>query len=87
MARVTDVPFIKGHGTGNDFVVLPDFDGRLDLTAARVRWLCDRRIGIGGDGVLRVVRCASDPEFAEFQNVAEFFMDYRNADGSLAEIC
>ena len=87
MARVTDVPFIKGHGTGNDFVVLPDFDGRLDLTEARVRWLCDRRIGIGGDGVLRVVRCASDPEFAEFQNVAEFFMDYRNADGSLAEMC
>jgi len=87
MARVLDVPFVKGHGTENDFVLLPDFEGRLDLTAERVRWLCDRRQGIGADGVLRVVRCAHDPEFADYADVAEFFMDYRNADGSLAEMC
>lgn len=87
MSRVVDVAFVKGHGTRNDFVILPDFDGRLDLTAERVRWLCDRRAGIGADGVLRVVRSASEPEFADFADVAEFFMDYRNADGSLAEMC
>ena len=77
------VPFAKGHGTGNDFVVLPDPDATLDLTASRVRALCDRHGGLGADGVLRVVRTASlgRPE------QAEWFMDYRNADGSLAEMC
>ena len=53
-------PFLKGHGTENDFVLLPDHDGTVhgDLTAAsgRVRALCDRRAGIGADGVLRVSR-------------------------------
>ena len=72
--------YLKGHGTENDFVVLPDLDGRLDLTPELVARLCDRRAGLGGDGVLRVVR-HDDP--AE----AEFFMDYRNADGSVAEMC
>jgi diaminopimelate epimerase len=66
--------FVKGHGTENDFVVLPAFDGELDVSL--VRALCDRRAGIGADGVLRVVR---EP--------AGYFMDYRNADGSIAETC
>lgn len=87
MPRIVEVPFVKGHGTRNDFVIVPDLDGVLDLTAERVRWLCDRRGGIGADGVLRVVRTARDPEFAQFAEVAEFFMDYRNADGSTAEMC
>lgn len=87
MARLNEVPFVKGHGTGNDFVILPDVDGRLDLTAEQVRWLCDRRHGIGGDGVIRVVRTEHVPEMADFAGVAEFFMDHRNADGSLAEMC
>ncbi len=87
MSRVVDVAFVKGHGTRNDFVILPDFDGKLDLTVERVRWLCDRRAGIGADGVLRVVRAVSEPEFADYADVAEFFMDYRNADGSVAEMC
>ena len=73
--------FLKGHGTENDFVLLPDHDGTLhgDLSAEqlaeRVRALCDRRAGIGGDGVLRVVR---DGDL--------WFMDYRNADGSVSEM-
>ncbi|MER5266085.1 diaminopimelate epimerase [Actinosynnema sp. NPDC002837] len=71
------VEFLKGHGTENDFVVLPDPDGVLDLTESRVRALCDRRRGLGADGVLRVVR----PDFGPW------FMDYRNADGSIAEMC
>ncbi|MDP1877375.1 MAG: diaminopimelate epimerase [Actinomycetota bacterium] len=87
MARLNELPFVKGHGTGNDFVVLPDVDGRLDLTPEQVRWLCDRRKGIGADGVLRVVRTEHEPEFAEFAPVAEYFMDHRNADGSTAEMC
>ncbi len=71
-----ELPFAKGHGTGNDFVIVPDPDGALDLAAAEVVALCDRRRGIGGDGVLRVVRDGD-----------EWLMDYRNADGSLAEMC
>jgi len=52
------LPFVKGHGTGNDFVIVPDPDGRLALSAVQVAALCDRRRGIGGDGLLRVVRTA-----------------------------
>lgn len=71
-------PFLKGHGTENDFVLLPDHDGTVhgDLDPERVRALCDRRAGIGGDGVLRVLR-----------RDGVWFMDYRNADGSLSEMC
>ena len=79
--------FTKGHGTGNDFVIVPDPDGVLDLTPERVAALCDRRFGIGGDGVLRVVRTAKDPDGAGFAAEAEWFMDYRNSDGSIAEMC
>ncbi len=82
-------PFLKGHGTENDFVLLPDHDGAVhgDLPAERVVALCDRRAGIGGDGVIRVVRTAAlDPDTAAGQG-AEWFMDYRNSDGSLSEMC
>lgn len=79
--------FIKGHGTGNDFVLLPDPDGALELTSGLVRALCDRRTGIGADGVLRVVRAAKHPDAAAMAGDAEWFMDYWNADGSLAEMC
>ncbi|MGA8248195.1 MAG: diaminopimelate epimerase, partial [Nocardioides sp.] len=89
-----DYVFLKGHGTENDFVLLPDHDGSVHggLPAARVRALCDRRAGIGGDGVLRVVRTGAHPsvrpsEVVEPVETPEWFMDYRNADGSLAEMC
>jgi len=81
------VHFTKGQGTGNDFVIVADPDGALDLTAEQVATLCDRRFGIGADGVLRVVRSAKDPAAAGFAADAEWFMDYRNADGSIAEMC
>ncbi|ASW54138.1 diaminopimelate epimerase [Plantactinospora sp. KBS50] len=79
--------FTKGHGTGNDFVIIPDPQGRLTLTPELVAGLCDRRFGLGADGVLRVVRSAGHPEAARYADEAEWFMDYRNADGSLAEMC
>ncbi|WP_430783821.1 diaminopimelate epimerase [Actinoplanes sp. G11-F43] len=79
--------FTKGHGTGNDFVILPDPDGELTLTPALVAALCDRRRGIGGDGVIRVVRSAKHPEAAGHAGEAEWFMDYHNSDGSIAEMC
>jgi diaminopimelate epimerase len=123
--------FAKGHGTENDFVILPDPDGELDLTPEFVRRLCDRRAGIGGDGVLRVVEvevlaaelteggpgafrvsgesagglgsaaatalatpaaiaAAGAPIGApegEDELTAQWFMDYWNADGTVAEMC
>ena len=81
--------FVKGHGTENDFVLLPDPDGAVELTPGLVAALCDRRAGIGGDGVLRVVRAkaSGDPAGESQAGSAEWFMDYRNADGSLAEMC
>ncbi|HEU5157599.1 MAG TPA: diaminopimelate epimerase [Streptosporangiaceae bacterium] len=81
--------FVKGHGTENDFVVLPDPDGAIELTPDLVAALCDRRAGIGADGVLRVVRAKAsrDPAGESQADAAEWFMDYRNADGSLAEMC
>jgi diaminopimelate epimerase len=78
---------VKGHGTENDFLVLPDLDGAIQLRPEVVRALCDRHAGLGADGILRVVRSENDPESKEFSDVAPFFMDYRNADGSLAEMC
>jgi diaminopimelate epimerase len=77
----------KGHGTGNDFVVVGDPDGTLDLSAAAVRALCDRHTGIGADGLLRVVRTVAVPDLVGLAGQAEWAMDYRNADGSIAEMC
>ncbi len=79
--------FLKGHGTENDFVLLPDLDGSWQLTPALVRRLCDRRAGLGADGVLRVVPCALEPAAAGCAEQAQWFMDYRNADGTVAEMC
>jgi diaminopimelate epimerase len=84
---VKGLRFLKGHGTENDFVIVPDPDGLLDLPPALVARLCDRRAGVGGDGLLRVVRSAAHPEAASMAAEAEWFMDYRNADGSIAEMC
>jgi diaminopimelate epimerase len=69
--------FAKGHGTGNDFLILPDPEDALALPAELVARLCDRRFGLGADGILRAVRTAA----------GGWFMDYRNADGSIAEMC
>ncbi|MCX4673806.1 diaminopimelate epimerase [Streptomyces sp. NBC_01433] len=83
----SQIVFLKGHGTENDFVIVPDPDNAIDLPAAVVARLCDRRAGIGGDGLLHVVRSAAHPEALPMAAEAEWFMDYRNADGSIAEMC
>lgn len=83
------IPFVKGHGTENDFVLLLDHDGdRIgELGAEAIARLTDRYAGLGANGVIRVVRCVAAPEAAEYVDQAEWFMDYRNADGSIAEMC
>ncbi len=82
--------FTKGHGTGNDFVLYLDEHGERPLTPAKIARICDRHFGIGADGVIRVIRSSQLPEgralLAE-EPAAEWFMDYYNSDGSLAEMC
>lgn len=81
------VPFLKGHGTGNDFILLPDLDGELTLSPAQVRAVCDRHAGVGADGILRVVPTALADEARSMAGQAAYFMDHRNADGSSAQMC
>lgn len=83
----------KVHATGNDFVVYLDEDGTHEPTADEVRFLCDRHFGIGGDGLIRLAHPQAVSDVNERQIAdcaagdADWFMDYRNADGSLAEMC
>ena len=104
--------FAKGHGTENDFVILVDPDGGHGLSPGLAARLCDRRAGIGADGVLRAVRTTALTGEAEIPGTGtnagetgggsiaagngsssgpraapEWFMDYRNSDGSPAEMC
>ncbi|MEU3897086.1 diaminopimelate epimerase [Streptomyces sp. NPDC045251] len=83
----TRIAFLKGHGTENDFVIVPDPENAVELPPAAAAALCDRRAGIGGDGLLHVVRSAAHPEARHMAAEAEWFMDYRNGDGSVAEMC
>ena len=85
--------FAKGHGTENDFVVLPDVEARLALTPSVVTALCDRRRGLGADGVLRVTTAQAALAAGVFDRIpdgvepGDWYMDYRNADGSIAQMC
>jgi len=86
----THLHVTKGHGTENDFVLLDDRDDVLALSAPLVRALTDRHAGVGGDGVIRLVASTRVPEGAAVLAAdpsARWFMDYRNADGSVAEMC
>ncbi|TMK82620.1 MAG: diaminopimelate epimerase [Actinobacteria bacterium] len=69
--------FVKAHGAGNDFVLLEDLDDALRPNPAFVAAVCDRHFGVGADGLIRIVRAPD----------ADFFMDYYNADGEVAEMC
>jgi diaminopimelate epimerase len=86
---VPTVQWVKGHGTENDFLLLDDPDGMAypHLSAPMVRTLCDRRRGVGADGVLRVVRATAVDDGQPYAGEAEWFMDFRNADGSIGEMC
>ena len=67
----------KYHGTGNDFVMIEDVADAVTLSPTLVAALCDRHLGVGADGVIRLAPADG----------ADFFMDYWNADGDSAEMC
>jgi diaminopimelate epimerase len=81
------IRFTKGHGTENDFVIVEDAEAGFDPDTSWVASVCDRRAGIGADGLLRVVPTKAMPGFERDAATAPWFMDYRNADGSVAEMC
>lgn len=86
MALLAELSFTKGHGTANDFILVSDVKNEWIPTVPQIMWLCDRRRGLGADGVIRVVPTALVSEFADLA-IATWFMDYRNSDGSIAEMC
>lgn len=79
MRKYMSIRFTKMHGLGNDFVVIEDLDCSIEIPAETIAWLCDRNLGIGGDGLI-LVRPATS-------TAADYFMLYHNADGSKAEMC
>ena len=90
LRTLSGLPFSKGHGTGNDFVLVADPEGTHMIGADQAAALCDRHRGIGADGLIRAVPSRFLPEGRELlagAPDAEWFMDYRNADGSLSEMC
>lgn len=68
------------HGCGNDFILLDRADGQVAMSPELARTLCDRRTGIGADGILviGVATTAGDRSWP---------MEIHNADGSLADAC
>ena len=87
---MSKVEFTKGQGTGNDFVLILDLKGSIDITPAQVAKICDRHFGVGADGLIRIVPSHLIPEGSaalKEEPTAYWFMDYRNADGSVAEMC
>ena len=90
MTSNSAIHFTKGHGTGNDFVLYFDPEAQQTLTAAAIAKICDRHFGVGADGVIRVVKssnlAAGRAVLGEAPE-AEWFMDYYNSDGSIAEMC
>jgi diaminopimelate epimerase len=85
--------FAKGHGTQNDFVLLPDLNAAQTLTPAAVAALCDRRRGLGADGVLRITTAGAAVAADVLERLPDgvcaddWYMDYRNSDGSIAQMC
>ncbi len=71
------INFAKYEGIGNDFIIVNNLDGAINLSQEQITGLCDRHFGIGSDGLM----------FVRPSKVAEFFMDFYNSDGSVAEIC
>ena len=72
----TPVIATYGHGTENDFLLVFDPEEELSITTAQTAALCNRTTGIGADGLIKIAK-----------RDGKWFMDYRNADGSLAEMC
>lgn len=67
------IDFVKYQGTGNDFVMLDNLNGQYDtLSLDAIRWLCDRKMGVGADGLIKI---SAHIHY-------DFHLEYYNSDGS-----
>ncbi|MFT5233722.1 MAG: diaminopimelate epimerase [Candidatus Krumholzibacteriia bacterium] len=75
------IPFVKMHGAGNDFVFIDQHDlpDHAILNREQVAAICDRRLGIGSDGLIIIGPGR--------EGVSDFRMNYYNADGGEADMC
>ena len=71
------INFFKYHGTGNDFILINNLKGEINLKPDDIKSICNRNMGIGADGVI----------FLESSEKADCFMNYYNSDGTIAEMC
>lgn len=71
------IRFAKYEGIGNDFIIIDNLSGQISLSQEEIARLCNRNFGIGSDGLI----------FVRSSGVADFFMDFYNSDGSIAEMC
>ncbi len=71
------IEFTKMHGLGNDFIVIDNRDGVIELDEKQVQFLCDRHFGVGADGLILVGKSKK----------ADCFMNYFNSDGKTVEMC
>ena len=72
-----EIQFSKYQGTGNDFVIIDNREGKIALSNAQIAFLCDRKFGVGSDGLM-LLGTASGYDFS---------MDYYNADGTEGTMC
>ncbi len=87
MSLLAELAFVKGHGTANDFILYNNEDATVDVSPAQVEALCNRRLGLGADGVIGAVRTQNIDLPGIDHGDATWFMDHQNADGSYAEMC
>ena len=71
------VPFYKYHGAGNDFVIIDRSEVPFELNAKQIKQICERRYGVGADGLM----------FYDRHNELDFKMTYFNSDGSESSFC
>lgn len=87
------VEFYKYQGTGNDFVMIDNRDGQFPKVQSVIKHLCDRRFGIGGDGLILLENAESKVPAAESNNLHQSYSDidfkmvYYNSDGSESSMC
>lgn len=71
------IQFYKYQGAGNDFVMIDNRQCNVSLSQLQIEYLCDRRFGVGADGLILLDNCES----------TDFKMTYYNADGNLGSMC
>jgi diaminopimelate epimerase len=88
-----ELHFSKYQGTGNDFILIDNRDEKITLSRDQIRFLCDRRFGIGADGLMllesphSIYDDATGYELVALRKGIDFRMVYYNSDGNESSMC